>query len=148
MKITFCGHSDFAQTDSMEDKMLSILQNQVGDAPAELLLGGYGAFDRFAYHCAKKYKEGHPNVRLIFVTPYIDMVKRECEEYDEIVYPPIESVPYKFAIIKRNEWMIDQAETVIAYVNRGYGGAARSVKYARRKYKRIVNIADKNNLPI
>lgn len=60
--------------------------------------------------------------------------------FDDIIYPPIENVPYKYAIIRRNEWMIDVADFVIAYVKYSWGGAARSLEYAKRKKKNIIQI--------
>ena len=61
--------------------------------------------------------------------------------YDSTVYPPLENIPQKFAISKRNEWMINQADLIIAYVSHTYGGAYRSLEYARRKKKSIINLA-------
>ncbi|MBE6694673.1 MAG: hypothetical protein E7589_07905 [Ruminococcaceae bacterium] len=42
MIITFCGHADFIPRQEDEQKILSILENTVGNSPAELLFGGYG----------------------------------------------------------------------------------------------------------
>ena len=58
--------------------------------------------------------------------------------YDETVYPPLESVPKRYAISRRNEWMVRESDIVIAYVIRGFGGAAKTLEYAQRKKKRIV----------
>ena len=52
-------------------KILAILEEKVGDKTADMYLGDYGVFDRFAYECCRKYKEMHPNVMLVFVTPYM-----------------------------------------------------------------------------
>ena len=71
MIVTFCGHSDFVQTQEYEGKILDFLEEKIGDAPAELYLGGYGSFDAFARRCGKKFQETHPNTKLIFITPYI-----------------------------------------------------------------------------
>jgi hypothetical protein len=62
--------------------------------------------------------------------------------YDEFLYPPLEDVPLRFAITKRNEWMISQADTIIAFVNHTYGGAYKSLLYARRKNKSIISITN------
>ena len=43
--------------------------------------------------------------------------------YDESIYPPIENVPPKFAIAKRNEWMMTNADFIIVYVKYNRGGA-------------------------
>ena len=62
------------------------------------------------------------------------------QKFDNIVYPPLETVPYRYAIIRRNEWMIDQADIVIAHVRYSWGGAERSLEYAKRKKKEILMI--------
>ena len=62
--------------------------------------------------------------------------------YDSSVYPPIENVPMRFAINKRNEWMINQADLVIAYVDHTFGGAYKTLQYAKRKKKQIINLAE------
>ena len=58
--------------------------------------------------------------------------------YDETVYPPLESVPKRYAISRRNEWMVCESDGVVAYVMRGFGGAAKTLDYARRKKKAII----------
>lgn len=141
MIITFCGHADFIRTDDIKIKMMNILKTQIGDGSAEIFLGGYGAFDFFAYECCKKYKNTHPNVKLVFITPYLNRVKENPENYDEVVYPPLENVPYRLAILKRNRWMVEKADIIIAYVERESGGAYQSLKHAEKHHKCIINIA-------
>ena len=62
--------------------------------------------------------------------------------YDSIVYPPLEKVPFRFAISKRNEWMVDNADIIIGYVKNQYGGAYKILEYAKRQRKNIINLAD------
>ena len=71
--------------------------------------------------------------------PYID---RDYDKalYDCSEYPPIETVPKKLAIIKRNEYMVNKADTIVAYVTHGWGGAAQTLEYAKVKKKNIINI--------
>ena len=54
----------------------------------------------------------------------------------------LENVPPKYAIIRRNEWMVDKADLLLAYITYGWGGAARTYRYAKRKGIPIVNLAD------
>ncbi len=63
--------------------------------------------------------------------------------YDDIIYPPIENAPLRFAIVKRNEYMVDIADLLICFVERKYGGAYRTLLYAGRKKKRIINLSAK-----
>ncbi len=143
MIVAFCGHSDFQKTDECEKKLLGILEELVGDSFADMYLGDYGAFDRFAYECCKKYKEGHPNIKSVFVTPYLSGSKLEHRRtgFDKILYPEIEDKPKKFAIAYRNKYMVEQADLVIAYVERSFGGAYTTYKHAKKKGKAVINLA-------
>ena len=141
MIVTFCGHSDYIQSSSDEDKILSILEENTADTQVDFYLGGYGNFDNFAYNCAKKYKALHPSARLIFITPYLPPRNTE-QKYDEIIYPALETVPRKFAISHRNRWMIEKADIVITYVLRSISNSYTRLTFAKRHNKRIFNIAN------
>jgi len=67
---------------------------------------------------------------------------QRCGLCDTSIYPHIENVPPKFAISKRNEWMMISADLIIAYVNRSYGGAYKSLQVAKRRKKKIINICN------
>ena len=148
MIVTFCGHSDYTESEEDQKKILSLLTELIGDSPAELYLGGYGAFDEFARKCGTKYREAHPNTKLIFITPYItdnyqkNHLDHNKKLYDEIVYPSLENKPLRFDISCRNKWMVEQADHVIAYITRGWGGAYQTYKHAQRKKKSLFNISD------
>ncbi len=47
------------------------------------------------------------------------------EYYDETTYPPPENTPLRYAISRRNKWLVAQADTIIAYIICSWGGAAR-----------------------
>ena len=145
MIVTFCGHRDYITQNGDEEKLLLILEKMVGTAPCEFFLGDYGNFDLFAYHCARKFKEKHATARLVFVTPYLP-AKEEGRKFDLVIYPPLENVPARFAIAHRNKWMVQQADCLIAYVNRRYGGAYTMYRYALANNKNTYNLAVKSNL--
>jgi len=143
--ITFCGHSNYTSSLEDEERLLILLENIACGNRVDFYLGGYGNFDAFALKCATKYKQSHKNVKLVFITPYLDKWLNERNDilkkyYDEIIYPEIEHVPQKFAIIKRNEWMVDQADYLFAYVATHYGGAYRTLLYAHKHKKPYVNL--------
>ena len=66
----------------------------------------------------------------------------EKDKYDEIIYPEIENKPLRFAISYRNQWMMQKADIVIAFVEHDWGGAYKTYQYAKRKGKRIFNLAN------
>ena len=151
MIVTFCGHrnlSDNTISERLTDTITKLfLKAMTDNLPISFYCGGYGEFDRLAENVIDRVRNNFPNTRCekIFVTPYITQSYQYRNEqmkqrFDDIVYPPIENVPYRYAIIRRNEWMIDSADIIIAYVKYSWGGAARTLEYAKRKKKTVILI--------
>lgn len=148
MIITFCGHAQFYKSEDYEKILLKLLEELIGNNAADFYLGGYGDFDKFAYSCCKKYKFSHPNVSLVFITPYLTLEyqKKHLDYietmYDSVIYPQIENKPLRLAIIYRNRYMIESADYIIAYVDHDYGGAYKAYKHAIKKGKIVFNLVD------
>lgn len=148
MVITFCGHRDFQETGDIKERLTGILTALA--AQEETLIcytGGYGSFDRFAARCLKEAQKVAPNIRNCLVVPYLTAsLQKELKEregfFDEIIYPSLENVPPKYAILRRNEWMVERADLVIGYITHNFGGAARTWQYAKRKGVTLINLAD------
>ena len=150
MTITFCGHSNCLFSDEEKKKLKQLLIKEIRKNPTcKFYLGGYGDFDGLCLRTLRVLKKEFQDIELIFITPYIDKNYSKLElakyYYDDVIFPPIENVPRKFAILKRNEWMVDSAELVIAYVKYSWGGAAKTLEYAKRKKKQIINLATENS---
>ena len=151
MVITFCGHSNYLFSDEEKEKLKQLLIKEIRKNPTcKFYLGGYGDFDSLCLRTLRELKKEFQDIELIFITPYIDKNYSKLEfakyYYDDVIFPPLESVPRKFAILKRNEWMVDSADLVIAYVKYSWGGAAKTLEYAKRKKKQIINLAIENSL--
>ena len=142
MILAFFGHSDYRASREDEQRLLSFLEETVRDRPVQLFLGGYGAFDGFARNCGRAFQKTHPKAKLVLVTPYLN--RGADDSYDAIVYPPLESVPPRFAISQRNRWMVEQADSTIFYIKRTLGGAFQAYQYAQKKKKPLFNLADWN----
>ena len=149
MIISFVGHSVISSSGIVKEMVKEQLRNIIGQEKAFCYLGGYGDFDRLCACACRELKQERVFIELVYVTPYISLSEQEKIKsmqkvglYDSSVYPPIENVPLRFAVLKRNEWMMSNADIVIAYVNRNYGGAYKSLLIARRKQKKIINICD------
>lgn len=137
MKITFCGHKDVADREAVERWLYSVCSELIIQGADEFYLGGYGGFDHMCAAVLRELKRANPHIRLILVLPYLNS-SILTDGYDETVYPPLESVPRRFAISRRNEWMVMEGDAVVAYVTHGWGGAAKTLEYARRKKKKIL----------
>lgn len=137
MTVTFCGHShvsDAADLSVWQDKVLNLL---VSDGADRFYLGGYGDFDRMAAEAVRAKKDERPGIEMALVTAYLGR-QADRESYDYMIYPTLRDVTQRSAIPKRNEWMVDSADVVVAYVTHEWGGAAKTLEYARRRGKRVI----------
>lgn len=137
MNVTFCGHKEVLDQTIVRQWLLSTCQALILQGADVFYLGGYGMFDSLCASVLRELKPEYDYIRLILVLPYLNS-NLITDGYDETIYPPLESVPKKFAILRRNEWMVQESDIVVAYVNHGWGGAAKTLQYARRKRKRII----------
>ena len=152
MIITFLGHRSLYAHDDLASKLEELIKRNISDDNFTVFYcGGYGGFDDLCAKICRSIKKNRANCELVFVTPYITKSQQEkikelidSRLYDSTVYPPLENVPPKFAINKRNEWMVEQADLIIAYINHPYGGAYKSLTFAKRKKKRIINLGEYN----
>ena len=149
MIISFAGHSLVKGADRVKERVKEEIRKNLDENRVVCYLGGYGDFDEICARACRELKKTNANIELVYVAPYINISEQEkIKEMeregfcDSSIYPPIENVPLKFAILKRNEWMMTSADMIIAYVNHSWGGAYKSLRIARRKKKRIVNICE------
>ena len=150
MTITFTGHSIISSSVKVKEAVKEQIQNSIIDVQSvTCYLGGYGNFDEICARACRELKEEYDGIELVYVTPYVSLSEqakiKEMQRrglYDTSIYPPIENVPPRFAISKRNEWMMTNADLIIAYVDHSYGGAYRSLRVAKRLKKKIINICD------
>lgn len=151
MKITFAGHSVISLSEKVKDIVKKQMRNSIiGGDTVICYLGGCGDFDNICAVACRELKKEFLQIEMVYVTPYINNLSEHAKNeerqikglYDSSIYPPLEGVPPKFAIIRRNEWMVENSDLVIAYIKHNYGGAYRSLQCAKRKNKKIINIAD------
>ena len=142
MNVTFCGHAQVVQVEQVTEWLYTTTQRLIEQGATILYLGGYGTFDNLAASVLRAQKERYPQIELILVLAYLETTK-ETSGYDSTVYPPLETVPRRFAISHRNRWMVESADVVVAYVLHDWGGAATTLRYARRKKKKIISYCDR-----
>lgn len=87
--------------------------------------GGYGAFDLMAARAVHDLKTEYPDIEVILVRAYMPKDGEKLSDiYDDSIYPAgLETVPYRFAISRRNRWMAKKCDMAITYINHTYGGA-------------------------
>ncbi len=137
MIVTFCGHSKLYNSDEISAWLDVILPSLIAGGADTFYLGGYGAFDELAALAVRRQKKVYPAIRSILVVPYS---KRKCDQalYDDCIYPPLKDLSSYNAIPKRNEWMVSASDVVVSGVGHDWGGAATTLRFAKRKKKVIV----------
>ena len=147
---TFAGHREVFGND-IEKQVGAVIENMLRtDRKFVFYSGDMGQFDKECAAAVRSAKRTHPelDISLIAVLPYItnflNTNKSYYENYfDDIIIPTeLTGVYYKKAILCRNQWLVDHSNLLIAYVYRNFGGAYTTLKYAARKNKKIISIAD------
>lgn len=137
MIVTFCGHGNVANKNDVQEWLYAATENLILEGAKTFYLGGYGEFDSLAKSVLREHKKCYSYIDIVLILSYLNSSIDEAG-YCYTLYPPIETVPKRFAISKRNEWMIEQSDIVVAYVTHGWGGAAKTLEFAQRKKKRII----------
>ena len=141
MTVTFCGHAQISQSEKVEKWLCDVTQKLIEQGATTFYLGGYGAFDSLAASVLREQKKQYPQIELVLVLAYLN-TGRNTSGYDSTVYPPLETVPRRFAISHRNRWMVESADVVVAYVLHDWGGAATTLRCVRQKKKQIISYRD------
>ena len=146
---TFAGHIEVYQTkisDKLDEALAKIIET---DDSFIFLVGGMGDFDGMCSSAVRRAKKKHPDKRisLELVLPYLTSELNKSKEYyetyfDDVIVPSeLAGVHYKSAITKRNRWMVEQSNWIIAFVYRDFGGAYTTLRYAEKKGLRVINLA-------
>lgn len=146
----FAGHRNLYNKDDLSEKLSSKIEDLImNEKVNEFWVGNYGAFDHLSSYTVKKLKEKYPHIELNLIIPYLtsEITKNKdlyLKEFDNILIADIpEKTPKKFHIIKCNEYMIQKSDYLIAYIEFSYGGAYKTLEYAKKQKKiRIFNLTE------
>ena len=141
MIVTFCGHGKYVYGEDVKNRLKAEAEKLINQGADLFYLGGYGRFDGLATQVLTELKETYPHIRRVLVIPYLNR-DYYTQNYDETLYPPIENVPLRFCISKRNEWMVKNSQVLVCFIENTFGGAYNTYKCALRSKKIIINLKD------
>ena len=139
----FFGHKDADNSISprLREAIIKLILEQ---GITNFLVGNNGKFDYIVYKALKDIKQEYPYITYSVVLAYLPGEKPEYKNYydeEETLLPDgIEVGPARFAIDRRNKWMVEQTDYVITHVTHSWGGAAKFKELAENKGKQIINI--------
>lgn len=141
---TFFGHRIINK--DIKDLLTRQIDNLIAEHGVNVFyVGNNGQFDHLVAAVLRELKSRNPQISYSIVLAYLPEREKEHNQlsYTETIYPEgLEYTPPRFAISKRNQWMVQQSDYVIAYVEHSIGGAAQFTEYARKKHKTVINLAD------
>lgn len=146
MVCCFFGHKNAPQ--GIKGSLTEVLEELISEGVDSFLVGNQGGFDSIVLQSLRMLKEKYPHITYNVVLAYMPGAKNECPAIEpmETFYPEgLESVPPRFAISWRNKWMIRESDVVVTYITHSWGGAAQFAEMAKKKGKRIINVAEMIN---
>lgn len=140
MVVTFFGHKN---TLSSVKPFLEQTVHRLIEENKEItfLVGTHGAFDLMTQDVLKQAFERYPRITCNIVLAYIP-VNGNAKRYvlPTLVPEGIETVPKRFAISYRNDYMVKACDTVICYITHDWGGAAQYAEKAKKMGKTVINL--------
>ena len=140
---TFFGHRDCPA--NIRPKLRAAVVELIeGHGVDTFYMGRQGAFDAMARSVLRELTEVYPHISYAVVLERLPGRRDEALwDFSDTIFPEgLEPAPPRFAISKRNEWMLRRADFVVTYVTHGWGGAAQYAEKAQRQGKTVLNLAD------
>lgn len=140
MKCTFFGHRDCYGLD--RNKLFDALEQLIQKGVDTFYVGQQGYFDGLVLNCLTQLKETYPSLSYTIVLAYLPTQTTDFDSYQDFsLYPDgLETVHPKFAIERRNKWMLDRSDYCLCYINHTHGGAYKFARMAKRKGLTIINL--------
>lgn len=135
---TFFGHRDCPG--SVKASLYEAIERLICDQRVDTFyVGTQGSFDRMAYAALAELRQRYSHIKVYRVLAYMPK-SGDADSADTIVPEGIENAHPRYAIVHRNNWMIDRSDSVIAYITHPTGGAFQAVERAKKKGKTIIMI--------
>jgi len=148
-RVSFIGHREVDDFFFVEEQVYKIVDDLISSKEfVEFYVGRNGEFDLLVASVIKRAKRDiwDRNSSLILVLPYeVSNIEDYENYYDEVMIPSeLYQVHFKSAITRRNEWLIENSDMLVAYITRDYGGAAQCLKKAIQRGIEIKRIDRKS----
>ena len=141
---SFTGHREL-QKDFDIKKLKEVLEDLIKKGVDTFYNGGAIGFDLLCAEAVVSLKKDYPFIKLILCIPCLNQEKYYNEinknRYIEIFNKADEKIYisntgyFKGCMQKRDVFLVDKADIIVAFLKKKTGGTAYTVNYAKRKYK-------------
>ena len=137
---TFFGHRECPS--ALRPALDRELRRLVNAGVTQFYLGHHGQFDALVLASLQQLKTEFPHISYAVVLSRCNATVGKEHDGENTLYPEeVACVPPRFAIDRRNRWMLQQADIVVTHTVYPWGGAARFADLAKRKGKTVINLA-------
>lgn len=149
--VSFFGHRYIDNFHIVEDRLDKLIRRLLTEHEyVEFLVGRDGDFDQLVSSSVRRCKRTirDDNSALVWVMPYETAEYRDNEDAFHNYYDDVEVCSasagghFKGAHQTRNREMVDRADLILCYIERENGGAWRTVQYAMKQGKTVINLAE------
>ncbi|MBO7292630.1 MAG: hypothetical protein J6V07_01705 [Clostridia bacterium] len=139
MTVTFFGHRD--TPDSIRQKLREVLICLIEKEGARhFYVGNEGAYDRICQAVlAELQKQYSLDYTVVFA--YMPTHQSHGEGPPTLLPEAAALAPPRFAIERRNAWLVSQSDLAVTYVISSYGGAAKAKGRMQKAGKRIIELS-------
>ncbi len=103
-------------------------------------VGTHGQFDRIVYSVLSDIECKH-DINVVVVLAYLNSKANVYYDLEKTEYPSeLDGVPMKYAIRKRNEYMLRRSRFLVCYLNNPYTNTYKFVETAKRLGMEIINL--------
>lgn len=139
MTVTFFGHSNTPSYiyEALYKNILHLIET---NEKIVFYIGNHGNFDIMANKILNQLSQKYTHVKYFTVLAYMPTPNQKMEFRYSIFPEDVAASHPRYAISKRNDWMLKNSDTVICYINHSHGGAAKYYEKAQRQGKTVINI--------
>ena len=136
MTCTFFGHRDCSLdiVPILREKIIDLIENY---GVLRFYVGNNGSFDKIVQSVLKEICSENKHVEFFVV---LEKLPRGEEITNSIFPEKLALVHPKFAIDRRNHWMMEKSNFAITYVVRSFGGASKFQKLCKSRGLTVIEI--------
>ena len=137
---TFFGHSECYGLDAAV--LRSAIEELIEQGITEFVVGNHGQFDGMVFSCLQSLSKDYPKISYSVALAYLPTNNQEYDIYHgHSFYPEGQEIgPAKFAIERRNRWMIVVSDCCLCYINHTWGGAYKFARMAKNRGLQVINL--------
>lgn len=133
---TFFGHRNTPESikEKLKQTIIALIETE---SVSKFLVGNNGNFDFLVKKTLAELSDIYP------ITYYVVLptLPKDGETTPNSLLPEgFEKFPPKFAIDKRNDYMLKRSDFVVCYIAHYFGGAGKFAEKALKKKKKVINL--------